>query len=80
MTGSKPLYRRSRQAASITDASTGHPGLSPPAPWRSSPFLGAALRSALERQGCRPYDLPLTWSEDPEDPAAYAECSVWPPP
>lgn len=36
------------------------------------PFL-EPLRSALRRQGCKPYDIPLSWSEDKEDPTGDAE-------
>ncbi|NQV11138.1 MAG: GMC family oxidoreductase [Cyanobacteria bacterium] len=60
----------------------GRAGLDPTEPARASDFphrplaiepFFEPLRSALERQGCRPYDLPLTWSEDPEDPSGDAE-------
>ncbi|MCP9772222.1 GMC family oxidoreductase [Synechococcus sp. Tobar12-5m-g] len=60
----------------------GQAGLDPTEPARTvayphpprpiEPFL-EPLRSALQRQGCRPYDLPLTWSEDADDPTGDAE-------
>jgi choline dehydrogenase-like flavoprotein len=31
------------------------------------------LREGLRRQSCHPYDLPLSWSEDPADPSGDAE-------
>ena len=36
------------------------------------PFLNE-LRSGLERQGCNPYELPLSWSDNQEDPSGDAE-------
>ena len=37
-------------------------------PCELEPFL-EPLRAGLKRQGCHPYDLPLSWSEDPNDPS-----------
>jgi choline dehydrogenase-like flavoprotein len=60
----------------------GAAGVDPTEPARSTayphpprpiePFL-EPLRSALQRQGCHPYDLPLSWSEDGSDPTGDAE-------
>lgn len=36
------------------------------------PFL-EPLRTALQRQGCNPYDIPISWSDDPEDPSGDAQ-------
>jgi len=42
----------------------------PPKPLES--FL-EPLREALQRNGCNPYDLPLSWSDSKEDPSGDAE-------
>ena len=44
----------------------------PATPRPVEPFL-VELRTALERQGVRPYDLPLSWSESTADPTGDAE-------
>ena len=36
------------------------------------PFL-EQLREGLQRHGCKPYDLPLSWSESEEDPSGDAQ-------
>ncbi len=51
------------------------PPRSAPYPFRPrpiEPFL-EELRAGLARQGIHPYDLPLSWSEDPLDPSGDAE-------
>ena len=48
---------------------TGDYGL---APRPLEPFL-EALRHDLQRHGVRPYDLPLSWSQSPQDPSGDAE-------
>ncbi|CAI8173428.1 MAG: 6'''-hydroxyparomomycin C oxidase [Prochlorococcus marinus str. MIT 9215] len=60
----------------------GKAGVDPTEPNRSNgfehhpkalePFL-EPLRAGLQRQGCKPYDLPLSWSEDPIDPSGDAQ-------
>jgi choline dehydrogenase-like flavoprotein len=47
-------------------------GAYPAAPRPVEPFL-VELRTALERQGLHPYDLPLSWSESAVDPSGDAE-------
>ncbi|MBC1261477.1 GMC family oxidoreductase [Synechococcus sp. BSF8S] len=60
----------------------GRAGLDPQEPPRSGAYphaplpldpLFEPLRQGLLRQGCHPYDLPLSWSEAPEDPSGDAE-------
>lgn len=60
----------------------GKAGIDPTEPNRSGPYAHAPkplipflepLREGLRRQGCQPYDLPLSWSEDREDPSGDAE-------
>ncbi|QBE69531.1 Glucose-methanol-choline (GMC) oxidoreductase:NAD binding site [Synechococcus sp. WH 8101] len=60
----------------------GQAGVDPTEPSRSAPFPHAPkpllpflepLRDGLQRQGCQPYDLPLSWSADPEDPSGDAQ-------
>ena len=36
------------------------------------PFL-EPLRAALQRQGCQPYDIPVSWSEDRDDPSGDSQ-------
>ena len=36
------------------------------------PFL-EPLRSALQRQGCQPYDMPISWSDDRDDPSGDSQ-------
>ena len=43
---------------------------SPPKPVES---FFEPLRGALKRQGCSPYDLPISWSEDRDDPSGDAQ-------
>ena len=60
----------------------GKAGVDPTEPSRSKgfehspravlPFL-EELREGLLRQGCQPYDLPLSWSDDERDPVGDAE-------
>ena len=60
----------------------GKAGVDPTEPTRSKgfdqsprpvmPFL-AELREGLLRQGCQPYDLPLSWSDNEESPVGDAE-------
>ncbi len=60
----------------------GKAGIDPTEPARSSdfehqpkplePFL-EPLRAGLKRQGCQPYDIPLSWSEDRDDPSGDAQ-------
>jgi choline dehydrogenase-like flavoprotein len=73
-----PWYDRAEALYRVHGAS----GVDPTEPARSNayphqprpiePFL-EPLRSALQRQGCRPYDLPISWSEDADDPTGDAE-------
>ncbi|MCT0200837.1 GMC family oxidoreductase [Synechococcus sp. CS-1325] len=65
------LYRV-HGAAGIDPTEPERTGAYPHPPRPIEPFL-EPLRSGLERQGCRPYDLPLTWSEDLADPTGDAE-------
>ena len=37
-----------------------------------TPFL-EPLREGLERQGCQPYDLPISWSDNQDDPSGDAQ-------
>ena len=60
----------------------GKAGVDPCEPQRSSgyerapkpvePFL-EPLRSALQRQGCQPYDMPISWSDDRDDPSGDSQ-------
>ena len=60
----------------------GKAGVDPTEPQRSRgfdhsprpvmPFL-EELRLGLERQGCQPYDLPLSWSDNEDEPVGDAE-------
>ena len=73
-----PFYERAEALYRVH----GRSGVDPTEPARASdyahaprpvePFL-AELRTALERQSCHPYDLPLSWSEDRDDPSGDAE-------
>ncbi|CAK6699440.1 GMC family oxidoreductase [Synechococcus sp. BA-124 BA4] len=60
----------------------GRAGVDPQEPPRSSPYphaplpldpLFEPLRQGLQRQGSHPYDLPLSWSEQLDDPSGDAE-------
>jgi len=60
----------------------GKAGVDPTEPSRSAPYSHEPrplvpflepLRDGLRRQGCQPYDLPLSWSDDPEDPSGDAQ-------
>lgn len=60
----------------------GRSGIDPTEPTRSSPFehepkplvpFLEPLREALKRQGCQPYDLPLSWSNSQEDPSGDSQ-------
>lgn len=42
------------------------------APKPVEPFL-EPLRSALQRQGCQPYDMPISWSDDRDDPSGDSQ-------
>tara|TARA_Y100001968_G_scaffold8503_1_gene7162 strand:+ start:15174 stop:16754 length:1581 start_codon:yes stop_codon:yes gene_type:complete len=47
-------------------------------PRRIEPFL-ESIRKALERHGCRPYDLPLSWSAPTgNENSPYPSCSFFP--
>ncbi len=57
-------------------------GIDPTEPARSTPFeyepkplvsFLEPLREALKRQGCQPYDLPLSWSNSTEDPSGDSQ-------
>jgi choline dehydrogenase-like flavoprotein len=73
-----PYYDRAERSYRVH----GRAGVDPTEPPRTAdfprppqpiePFL-EPLRDALRRQGCRPYDLPISWSGDPEDPSGDAE-------
>ncbi|MFN6133913.1 MAG: GMC oxidoreductase [Synechococcaceae cyanobacterium] len=61
----------------------GRAGVDPSEPPRSGDFALAprpiepcleALRHALQRQALHPYDLPLSWSDSPQNPSGDAEC------
>jgi choline dehydrogenase-like flavoprotein len=73
-----PWYERAEDLYRVH----GRGGLDPSEPPRAAPFrhepqsldpLLQGLREALERQGCHPYDLPLSWSGDRIDPSGDAE-------
>ena len=60
----------------------GKAGVDPTEPKRSGEYLAKPkpiesflepLRCALERQGCKPYDIPLSWSEDQDDPSGDSQ-------
>ncbi|MCP9810201.1 GMC family oxidoreductase [Cyanobium sp. HWJ4-Hawea] len=60
----------------------GRAGIDPTEPARSHDFAQAPkpiepfmeeLRSALQRHGTNPYDLPISWSDSPQDPSGDAE-------
>ena len=73
-----PYYDRAEQLYRVH----GRSGIDPSEPPRSAefahlprplpPFL-EPLREALQRQGCKPYDLPLSWSDDRDDPTGDAQ-------
>ncbi len=57
-------------------------GVDPTEPGRSAPFefepkplvpFLEPLREALKRQGCQPYDLPLSWSNNEDDPSGDSQ-------
>lgn len=60
----------------------GRQGVDPTEPSRFAAYTRAPrpldplleeLREGIRRQSCHPYDLPLSWSEDPVDPSGDAE-------
>ena len=73
-----PYYRQAEQLYRVhgkagvdpTEPSRNEEFMAPPKPLE--PFL-EPLRSALERQGCHPYDIPISWSEDRDDPSGDAQ-------
>jgi len=73
-----PWYDRAEQLYRVH----GQAGLDPSEPPRSGPYPHAPrpvdpfleqLRDGLQRQGLHPYPLPLSWSDDPDDPSGDAE-------
>jgi choline dehydrogenase-like flavoprotein len=73
-----PYYERAEQLYRVHGRSGADPNGPPrqadyPLPPRPiEPFL-EDLRAALQRHGTHPYDLPLSWSEQAEDPSGDAE-------
>jgi choline dehydrogenase-like flavoprotein len=74
----EPWYERGEEIYRVH----GVAGADPTAPARTGPYPAAPrplepflveLRSALERQGLHPYDLPLSWSDSAVDPSGDAE-------
>ncbi len=73
-----PYYDRAEELYRVH----GRSGIDPSEPPRTAefahqprplpPFL-EPLREALQRQGCKPYDLPLSWSDDQDDPTGDAQ-------
>ena len=60
----------------------GKAGVDPTEPSRHNDFVAGPkpvepflepLRAALKRQGCQPYDIPISWSDDQEDPSGDAQ-------
>ena len=60
----------------------GQSGVDPTEPSRHNDFVAGPkpvepflepLRTALKRQGCQPYDIPMSWSDDQEDPSGDAQ-------
>jgi len=74
----EPWYERGEElyrvhgVAGADPAAPARTGPYPAAPRPLEPFL-LELRSALERQGLHPYDLPLSWSDSAVDPTGDAE-------
>ncbi|MAH57246.1 MAG: dehydrogenase [Synechococcus sp. ARS1019] len=74
----EPYYTRAEQLYCVH----GQAGVDPTEPTRSEgyqdapkpiePFL-EPLRSALQQQGCQPYDIPISWSDDINDPSGDSE-------
>ena len=73
-----PYYDKAEQLYQVH----GRAGVDPTEPPRQSDFSAAPkpvepflqeLRSCLERQGAQPYDLPISWSDNKEDPSGDAE-------
>ena len=65
------LYRvHGKAGVDPTEPSRARPYDSEPKP--VEPFL-EPLRAALKRQGCQPYDIPISWSEDKDDPSGDAQ-------
>jgi choline dehydrogenase-like flavoprotein len=50
-----------------------NPAASLPTPGRHGRWIRCWKREGIRRQSCHPYDLPLSWSEDPVDPSGDAE-------
>lgn len=74
----EPYYERAERLYRVH----GRAGVDPTEPPRSGDYphpprpllpLQEQLRSALQRQGLRPYDLPISWSESERDPGGDAE-------
>ena len=60
----------------------GQSGVDPTEPTRHNDFVAGPkpvepflepLRAALKRQGCQPYDIPMSWSDDRDDPTGDAQ-------
>ena len=73
-----PYYDKAEQLYQVH----GRSGVDPTEPPRQSDFSAAPkpvepflqeLRSCLERHGAQPYDLPISWSDNKEDPSGDAE-------
>jgi choline dehydrogenase-like flavoprotein len=73
-----PYYERAEAlyrvhgAAGVDPTEPPRRGDFPHRPRPLEPFL-EELRTALQRQDTHPYDLPLSWSDDPQDPSGDAE-------
>lgn len=74
----EPYYQQAEQLYRVH----GKAGVDPTEPRRKGDFLAPPkpiepflepLRGALQRQGCQPYDIPISWSEDADDPSGDAQ-------
>ena len=73
-----PYYEQAEQLYRVH----GKAGVDPSEPSRARPYASEPkpvepflepLRAALKRQGCQPYDIPISWSEDKDDPSGDAQ-------
>ena len=74
----EPYYQQAEQLYRVH----GKAGVDPTEPKRKGDFLAPPkpiepflepLRGALQRQGCQPYDIPISWSDDADDPSGDAQ-------
>ena len=73
-----PYYEQAEQLYRVH----GKAGVDPTEPRRNRDYIAKPkpvepfiepLRAALQRQGCHPYDIPISWSEDRDDPSGDAQ-------